>query len=467
VILAGLAIALAIGLASARLVVGGRWWPPGTLALSLATGVGLGISSCLYIGSLALLGPSTWALAAVETAALLTLLWLNHRFPARATGTDLPALPWFCKFLLIVVTLCAGSAFVLFVTGAPHGEWDAWSIWNLRARFLYRGGADWRQAFSPLLSHAHPDYPLLVPASIARLWRYAGIDSTVAPALVCGLFAAATGGVLFSAIRLLRDGVQAALAVTVLFGAGLLVRTAAAESADGVVGFFLLAAVSLLALADRFPEQASRLTIAAGCCAAFTGWTKNEGLLLLGAIVAGRGAALIREGGALRCFRQCVWLAAGAVPVLAVILWSKLTLAPPSYLLSGMSAAKLTDLSRYAMIATHFARQIFSFGSFVVSPLVILAVYLFCVRIETNRIDRAAVFGNAVTLVLSAIGFFAVYVVTPYDLEWHLNTALARLLLQLWPAFLFTFFMVARIPQIKSKVMEKPEKHPRTARAAT
>ena len=25
----------------------------------------------------------------------------------------------------------------------PHGEWDAWAIWNLHARFLYRGAGDW------------------------------------------------------------------------------------------------------------------------------------------------------------------------------------------------------------------------------------------------------------------------------------------------------------------------------------
>jgi hypothetical protein len=45
---------------------------------------------------------------------------------------------------------------------------------------------------------------------------------------------------------------------------------------------------------------------------------------------------------------------------------------------------------------------------------------------------RAWVFG--VPLLVTAGGYYAVYLLTPWDLAWHLDTSLVRLLLQLWPA---------------------------------
>ena len=57
--------------------------------------------------------------------------------------------------------------FVSFILIEPHGQFDAWYIWNARARFLFRGGAYWADGFSPLVAHA--DYPLLIPLIISIL----------------------------------------------------------------------------------------------------------------------------------------------------------------------------------------------------------------------------------------------------------------------------------------------------------
>jgi hypothetical protein len=49
-------------------------------------------------------------------------------------------------------------------------------------------------------------------------------------------------------------------------------------------------------------------------------------------------------------------------------------------------------------------------------------------------------------ILLMLAGYFLVYVITPYDLEWHLNTSLSRLFVQLWPSFLFCFFLKVEGP---------------------
>ncbi|HYA98054.1 MAG TPA: hypothetical protein VEH49_08165, partial [Methylomirabilota bacterium] len=50
-----------------------------------------------------------------------------------------------------------------------------------------------------------------------------------------------------------------------------------------------------------------------------------------------------------------------------------------------------------------------------------------------------------VALVLTLAGYFAVYLITPLDLNWHLRFSLGRLFLQVWPSALFLFFVGARI----------------------
>jgi hypothetical protein len=41
---------------------------------------------------------------------------------------------------------------------------------------------------------------------------------------------------------------------------------------------------------------------------------------------------------------------------------------------------------------------------------------------------------GAATLVAAAAGYFAAYVLSPFELEWHVSTSMGRLVTQLWPA---------------------------------
>jgi hypothetical protein len=44
------------------------------------------------------------------------------------------------------------------------------------------------------------------------------------------------------------------------------------------------------------------------------------------------------------------------------------------------------------------------------------------------------------------LGFGVIYVITPKDLAWHLDTSLWRLLLQLWPSALFVYCLIVNAP---------------------
>jgi hypothetical protein len=45
--------------------------------------------------------------------------------------------------------------------------------------------------------------------------------------------------------------------------------------------------------------------------------------------------------------------------------------------------------------------------------------------------------------VLMLAGYFAVYVITPNDLSWHLATSLDRLFVQIWPLSVFVLCSAA------------------------
>ena len=153
-----------------------RWSRPFPLSrhgaieeLALGLSLALGVASVIWTALLFLGLQSCTVVLTVDAAiwvAIIAAVWrTNPRVPAAVNPPRMTIWPALALLLpigaLAVVTFMAASRVAL------HGDWDAWSQWNLRARFLYRGFPDeWRNAFRAVLSWSHADYPLLLPASL-------------------------------------------------------------------------------------------------------------------------------------------------------------------------------------------------------------------------------------------------------------------------------------------------------------
>jgi hypothetical protein len=103
---------------------------------------------------------------------------------------------------------------------------------------------------------------------------------------------------------------------------------------------------------------------------------------------------------------------------------------------------KLLDPLRYWIILKWYAKEFLRFGHWLLVPvpLLMLAYYLFTrreTRSDHDSGDRASILALALTLA----GYFAIYLITPYDLYWHLRFSLSRLFLHLWPSAIFLFFL--------------------------
>src|SRR6185312_991736 len=89
------------------------------------------------------------------------------------------------------------------------------SIWNSHARYLYRDGPAWQ---NHIQNTSHPDYPLLVPALVARLWRYIGTDIPDAASISAALFVFGGIAVLAGVLAELRNTRVAVIMALVLAG---------------------------------------------------------------------------------------------------------------------------------------------------------------------------------------------------------------------------------------------------------
>jgi hypothetical protein len=438
-------------------------WPGRTrqahrlLIATFALPLGTGLCAVLVFPWLMLAGPSRLLPTAelVLIAGLAIPVVWRLRFGAPEPRSTLPS--WRVRpnpalaVAFLVVAVAALGSFLATSREHPHGDWDAWMDWNLRARMILRGGADWQTAFTGLLPWSHPDYPLLLQSSVVRSWLYAGQETQAGPALVALTFTFATVAVLVASLWSLRSPNQGILAGLVLLGTPLFLVQGAAQYADIPLACFLLLVVVFLALHAYHGDRARGFAALAGFSAGLAIWTKNEAATFVLALVAAHLFVALRQGRPALTV-QARAFAAGFAPVLCLVLFFKLRLAPPNDLISGLgierTLSRLATPERYQIIAREFKNRIAGFGSNgLVSATWLVVAYILAAWTSPRARDRSWVRTAAIAILLVLVGHGTVYLTMSDDLTRHLNNSLDRLLLQLWPAVVFLAFMTARTPE--------------------
>jgi hypothetical protein len=456
--LASLVAAVLIGLLSLSCL---RWRQAEVLRsrvllISLAVGMGLGLSSAVFFGWLCLVGAPSSGFPLSELGVLILLAGVTlharrqPRLHPRPSVADAAAGPPNHPLLSLALWLTAGCATMAFLAqsaASPQGGWDAWMTWNMHARAIYRGGDHWREVLTGLPAWSHPDYPLLVPASVARIWTYMGEATQLAPVTVALLFTFATVGLLYASVSRLRSPTQGALAALVLLGTKFFIVHGASQFADVPFGFFLLATLALLALPEVWPDDRSRLLALAGVTAGLAAWTKNEGLLLLPAVLLSYGLVAVRARGWHTGLGDARALAIGLAPVLALVVCFKIWLAPPNDLMSDhgvwQTATRLLEGSRYYQLAGGLVQGFLEVSDQGILGL-LLGGYFFCAGPAAAGPSRlgARIAITALSLVLA--GYVAVLLTAPTPLFATNIRSINRLLLQLWPSALLAYFLSIR-----------------------
>jgi len=367
-----------------------------------------------------------------------------------------PPPPARLRLVFFFVLLCAVVISIWYLRHSPHGSWDAWAIWNLRARFLYRGEEAWTVGFSPLIPWSHPDYPLLVPGAVARGWTIVGRETPLVPQGIACLFGAATVGVLMTVLALLRSSSQGYLGGLVLLSTPYFLDLMTAQYADVPLGFFFLASAALFEIHDREETGSHRLPFLAGVLTGLAAWTKNEGSLFLVAtvVVRLRGFATRPQRAVLR---ELIAFALGWLPIGLVLIFFKLRYAPANDLVAGQdwqaTRERVLDLSRYLLIAEYFLFAVVRIGP---GAVVVLIAYRALLGGPAQRRVRQLWSHAVAVLVLMLAGYAFVYLTTPNNLAWHLHDSIDRLFMQLWPTALLAFFLTTASWEEVPEPQDKP-----------
>jgi hypothetical protein len=420
----------------------------------LGIGIGLGLRSLLYFIYLLVL-PDRHLFIYFDLALLASLTviaagrermsgkwdWSQVR-PARLSGSQ------------CVLVIVSGIVFLVSLLGTANyllrrrqGDWDAWMMYNRAARFIHFDQANWRESFSRQMDPIfHADYPLLLASSIAAGWELVGGDSSAVPIIQSALFAVACVGLAAGSLALVKSIGQAAMAVLFLWGIPVFVNEGARQMADVPIAFYMLATGVLLCL--YVVRREAGLLVLAGFTAGLAAWTKNEGAVF---VIAAAAAVLIALGPR-PSWRLMLRFAAGLALPLATVLYFKLFMAPSGDILTGAAGglvAKVADLSRHAVILRYLRSELTGFGGWGIAGLgigilPILAVYYLLCRGPVPAENKPALAAGFVMLGIQLLGYYAAYLVSPYELEWHLSYSSTRIVLQLFPLLLFLILFASR-----------------------
>ena len=424
--------ALSIALLGAGLTVRLR----GGLRVAAALLLGLGSWSAAYAAALLLFGKGDRVLLAKDlvlavAGALLVTLG-GSPLEVRDPRPEAPAPGWLWISFAASCAL-ATAAVVEHTLRFPDGGYDAWMIWNTRARFLVRA-ADFHTAFSPrLLFWLHQDYPWLVPGALAQVFLLGRSESLALPAALSWLFAALALAVLTLAVARLRGLYWGLLAGLALATMPCFATFAANQQSDVPLSAFLVLCVALLSLAEE--ERRDDLLLLSGFAAGLGAWTKNEGLLYLGCAAV---ALLFRQ----RRLRPVALFLLGAAPLLALLAGFKLGMKPPNDFVTFSTPHALLERAltpaRWAELALLTLRRIVYFQDFalwVIAELLLIVIVL-------RKLPGSAA-GTA--LFLSCALYAPIYVLQPHPVEWIYRTSVDRIFIQLWPAaILATILPLAR-----------------------
>jgi hypothetical protein len=397
--------------------------------LILSVGLGLGLSGQLGFYSLIVSGEYSPPFVGAVHAGLLSVLMARRFYlykknrQSLSVSWDRPTLMGLAVLSLLLLPLWREAHFF------PFGGWDAWSCWNLKARFIFLGGENWKNMLDPVLWRSNNQYPFLLPLITAWGWMFYNDATVLVPMFNAIIFSFLTAAFLFASLRRSTGLWTSVAAPLVLFSIPFVNKLSISQYSDIVVAFYLLTALSALvqAKSDKHPTWA----VISGMAVGLMSFTKTEGLVasvIIGAlaIVYLRGTKLLPA-----------FLMAAVISTLPTIMFKLMFSPENAAFINGLtSSGQPTSLIRLQIILMFLAVEIVSLKW---NGLWILLAIGTCLSgrkaFDTIRwLVPAALF----LFVACAVAFY--FINTYFEITWWLKNSLNRVLYTILPAFVWWIF---------------------------
>ncbi|MDE2222386.1 MAG: hypothetical protein KGK03_04870 [Candidatus Omnitrophica bacterium] len=388
------------------------------LQFFLALGLGLGIDgTCAFYVHILFNQFNRFIPVGLVLASAVVLFFIKPFSMPRFKLTKQHA--WGLLGLIVLAVPLAVSAHYY-----PLGGWDAWSCWNLKAKFIFLGHENWKDMLSPQFWRSNTQYPLLWPLINVWFWDLSGRFDQAVPMLNSVVIALLTAGVLLLGLMELTGQLAAGLlAVAVIMALPIDITLYTSQYSDSLLGLYLLSAFLCLLLSEKCKEP--KLKILSLIFLGLMSFAKDEGM------VASVIAALLifwhqrKDKKNLKAFITAFCLA--ALPTLLF----KLFFAPKNeaFVNGLLSAQKPTTWPRLETIAVYPWFEFISakwagFWLLAAGGILLAGKKLWC--------QALGVIGLTLILYLGVV--LAYYAVNTYfEIVWWLSTTLSRILFALLP----------------------------------
>ncbi len=389
-----------------------RYFEPenGLKTLVISATVVISLFSLIFFISLTTNLPY-WSLILAILAGLLGIIYHLHKkggglYPANINYRD-----WMFFNLIIILGFWKYKEAI-----SLSGRWDAWAFWNPHAKFL--ASDNWRELFNPIIDHIHSDYPLMLPATIAGFWKY----STDTP-LVPILFSFVIFYLLLAGLYAFIDNRAVGLAIVAyLVYRAVFYNETFSQYADTLQAFYFLISVGAF---TYFKDKDKHLMLVAGFLTFSNMWIKNEGIAFTVIFVILSFVFYFRNHP-----RQFKYFMAGGLLPLIITIFFKIYYAPTNDITGSIdkTITQLFDYKRLVIILKFLWKTIYNFF-----PLILVLIIMLFYK-QKYHFNNKTGFG-----VLTAMfgTYIFIYMITPAGLNWHLSTSAIRLILQLFPLFIY------------------------------
>lgn len=319
---------------------------------------------------------------------------------------------WATTSIIAAVAVLVNKTF--YIAG-KYGWWDAWYIWDLHATYMTYPDV-WKNLFGNL-DNTHPDYPPLLPALLAFFKRLVNADYQWVINYCIHFTFLLLIPVLVYIETYYKSFIISTLALFLFVTNDYFIQDATAQYADTILALFFLCSVINI----RNHEYRERGTLLALVFIGLCPLIKNEGLILLFFFLLFHARILFNKQNIKTS------LLVLSIPI-TVLLVFKLFYAPHNDLYSKQGSDTLEnifDKSRYVEIGDYFITNLSEFFN-PIKIAFIIYIILLVFRKKWPHYQVAMVLCIMCT-------YLCIYVVTPYDLQWHLFTSLRRLMHQLMP----------------------------------
>jgi len=231
-----------------------------------------------------------------------------------------------------------------------------------------------------------------------------------------------------------------------LGGASLFLSEGGRQTADVPLALYILS--SIVFLFFHYREKRPIFMAFAAVMAGMAAWTKNEGMFF----VFTSAGILFLMALWKRSLRDFLFYLTGLLLPLILLFHFKTQVAPPSEFLSGgvnTLIENLTDASRHQLIFNAFKGFFLNSGGWYygVGIFPILVVYFLLFRSHVRN-NSEAILASLAILTAQFIGYYLFYLISPYDLNWHIGFSINRLFVHAYPAVVFVVLSASQTPEV-------------------